>query len=84
MSHFYCFCGHLFRRQNWHSLIDVGGIATKVKSPSNLERSALKDEILTSQTDIEIIARSTSALKLGEHLGFWKLQVAEKYPNLRR
>lgn len=63
--------------------IDVGDIAAKVKSLFDLESSALEDEILTLQNDIEIKARSTSA-QPGEHVVFWKLLVVEKYPNLRR
>ena len=63
--------------------IDVGDIAAKVKSLFDLESSALEDEILTLQNDIEIKARSTSA-QPGEHAVFWKLPVEEKYPNLRR
>ena len=63
--------------------IDVGDIAAKVKSLFDLESSALEDEILTLQNNIEIKARSTSA-QPGEHAVFWKLPVEEKYPNLRR
>lgn len=63
--------------------IDVGDIAAKVNSLFDLESSALEDEILTLQNDIEIKARSTSA-QPGEHVVFWKLLVEEKYPNLRR
>ena len=63
--------------------IDVVDIATKVKSLFDLESSALEDEILTLQNDIEIKARSTSA-QPGEHEVFWKLPMQEKYPNLRR
>ena len=63
--------------------IDVGDIAAKVKSLFDLESSALEDEILTLQNNIEIKARSTSA-QPGEHAVFWNLLVEEKYPNLRR
>ena len=46
--------------------IDVGDIAAKVKSLFDLESSALEDEILTLQNDIEIKAGSTS-VQPGEH-----------------
>ena len=48
----------------------------------DLESSALEDEILTLQNDVEIKASQTSA-QPGEYVVFWKLLV-EKYPNLRR
>ncbi|XP_077361592.1 SCAN domain-containing protein 3-like [Festucalex cinctus] len=63
--------------------IDVGDIAAKVKTLFDMEISALEDEILTLQNDIEMKARSTFA-QPGEHVKFWKLLVEEKYPNLRR
>lgn len=63
--------------------IDVDDIAAKVKSLFGFESSILEDEILTLQNDIAIKARSTSA-QPGEHVMFWILLVAEKYPNLRR
>jgi len=72
-----------FTRQNFRSSIDVGDIAAKVKSLFNSESSALEDEVLTLQNDIEIRARSTSA-QHGEHVVLWKLLVAEKHPNLRQ
>lgn len=63
--------------------IDVGDIASKVKSLFDLESSAVEDEILTLQNDIELKARSTAA-QPGEHGVFWNLLTEQKYPNLRR
>ncbi|CAL9685305.1 unnamed protein product [Knipowitschia caucasica] len=61
--------------------IDVGDIAEKVQSLFHLEKSALEDEILMLQNDIELKARSA---QLGHHVQLWKLLVEEKYHNVRR
>jgi len=62
--------------------ITAGNIAPNVKSLFDMESSALEDEILTLQNGIEMKARSTSS-QPEEHVVFWKLQVADKCPNLR-
>lgn len=61
----------------------MGDIASKVKSLFDLESSAVEDEILTLQNDIDIKARSTAA-QPGEHGVFWNQLTGKKYPNLRR
>jgi len=62
--------------------IFVGNIAANVKSLIDTESSALGDETLTLQNDIEIKARSTSG-QPERHVVFWKLLVTDKCPNLR-
>jgi len=57
-------------------------VTNNVKSLFDMESSALEDEILTLQNEIEIKARSTSG-QPEEHVVFWKLVVADKCPNLR-
>ena len=61
--------------------IDVGDIATKVKSVFALESSALEDEILTRLCKMTLRSKPDQP---GEHALFWKLLMEEKYPNLRR
>lgn len=60
--------------------IDVDCIASKVASLFHLDTSAVENEVLTLQSDIEVKSRATSGSK-GD---FWHLLLEQKYPNLRR
>ena len=61
--------------------VDVDDITSKVASLCNLDSSAVEDEIIKLQNDIEIKSRATQLGTKGE---FWELLMSEKYPNLRR
>lgn len=60
--------------------IDVDCIVSKVASLFHLDTSAVENEVLTLQSDIEVKSRATSGSK-GD---FWHLLLKQKYPNLRR
>lgn len=60
--------------------IDVDCIASKIVSLFDLDCSAVENEILTLQNDIEIKSRATP----GMNREFWNLLLEQKYPNLRR
>ncbi|XP_060799461.1 zinc finger BED domain-containing protein 5-like [Neoarius graeffei] len=60
--------------------VDVDCIAPKVATLFSLDSSAVENEILTLQNDIEIKCRATPGIT-GE---FWNLLLEEKYPNLRQ
>jgi len=62
------FCRDLLTGQNCCSSIGVGDIFNKVKSLLDLKNSALADEILTLQNDIEIKPRSISSHRLLESI----------------
>lgn len=56
--------------------IDVDCIASKVASLFHLDTSAVQNEVLTLQSDIEVKSRATSGSK-GD---FWHLLLEQKYP----
>lgn len=60
--------------------IDVDCIASKIVSLFHLDNTAVENEILTLQNDIEIKSRATSDTN-GE---FWNLLTEQKYHNLRK
>lgn len=60
--------------------IDVDCIASKIVSLFHLDNTAVENEILTLQNDIESKSRATPDMN-GE---FWNLQTEQKYHNLRK
>ncbi|KAK7158529.1 hypothetical protein R3I94_004989 [Phoxinus phoxinus] len=60
--------------------IDVDSIASKIVSLFHFDNTAVENEILTLQNDIEIKSRATSDMN-GE---FWNLLTEQKYHNLRK
>ena len=57
-------------------MLDVDLLASKIAALFHLNSSAVEDEMLKLQTDIELKSRS--------HAQFWNLLTEEKYPNMRK
>ncbi|XP_049331881.1 zinc finger BED domain-containing protein 5-like [Astyanax mexicanus] len=60
--------------------VDVDCITSKVATLFSLDASAVENEILTLQNDIEIKSRATHGISDE----FWNLLLKEKYPSLRQ